>query len=128
VGEQNAGALGGGIERMIGAAEAQPAPDIDAVDPGGLEPARPASESSWISATRRSTCGPVKGPCAAISAGLHTGTSESSISLSSTSAGSGAALTDRLRSATSTPSVVKSAKAFDDETRASMPGCAAEYR
>src|SRR5262249_61160876 len=57
-----------------------------------------------------------------ITRGLHTGTNDSSTSFSITSAGSERGSIGRLRTATSTPSVVKLALSIEEEMRTSMSG------
>ncbi len=133
--EQNAGAFAGGVERMIGAVEAQAAAQIDFRHAGGLEPIAPVrdamrdfSDSSWISGSFASACAFFTAPYFSSRRGLHTGMNEISTSLSNSSMRSGAGLMPMLRTAISMPSVTKLALVSDDEIRTSTSGCAAPKR
>src|SRR5262249_761614 len=70
----------------------------------------------WISGRSFSASGDVRGPRVAIRLGLNTGAKESPISFSATSSGSASAPAGWLRTATSTPSVLKLAFPVHEET------------
>src|SRR5262249_54867344 len=72
--------------------------------------------SLWISGRSFSASGDVTGPRVAIRLGLNTGAKESPISFSATSSGSASAPAGWLRTATSTPSVLKLAFSVHEAT------------
>src|SRR5262249_57599639 len=90
--------------------------------------ARLWSVSSWMSGARATAVGESSGPWLSISRGLHTGTYDTSTSFSITSAGSATGSIGMLRTATSTPSVVKLALLIEEEMRASISGWALAKR